>query len=48
MESLSQIKPSDICIVVGDISINVMNLDIKLTYNYATVIISQNFLPYIT
>ena len=48
MESLKQTKPSDICIVAGDININLLNLDNKLTYDYVTMMLSQNFLPYIT
>ena len=48
MESLKQIKPSDICMVAGDININLLNLDNKLTYDYVTMMLSQNFLPYIT
>ena len=40
MESLKQIKPGDTCIVVGDININLLNLDNKQAYDYVTMMLA--------
>ena len=46
--SLENIKETETCILVGDININLINLDNQKTYDYLTSLLSQNFIPGIT
>ena len=46
--SLENIKETEMCILVGDMNIDLINLDNQKTYDYLTSLLSQNFSPGIT
>ena len=46
--SLENIKETEMCILVGYMNINLINLDNQKTYDYLTSLLSQNFIPGIT